>query len=1033
MALVGFGFAIDAQTVQGLIAGRVSDSRTGAAIAEATVSFSHSSTNFSGQVAVSPDGYYALVLLPPGEYQLRVEANLYQAQEIQKLELPVAGRLDIDFRLRLRSDVFEAAKSRAGTLPAPEDLAVTLFGPDLDQAKSSTASPPRSFPGRLEATLSDVMDPRRLRELPLAGRDVYSLLVTQPAVASDAGTSRGLGLSVNGQRASSSNFLLDGVENNDTLTTGPSTGPVPEFMQEYRVSTNNFSAEFGRTSGYVANAVTRAGGNSWHGLGYFNLKNEAFNANTFQRNAGGRSRLPLKELQGGGQVGGPLVRNRLFGSLAMERLRFRGDTTEEEYLLPTDIFDTFTEATSIAERLFHQFPAVARPQSRVLPILPVSLRPPVGLDRWTGMGRIDWVAGVHRVGARYALTDLTNPFFIWTPYPDFVSTLAQRTQNLALRLESMLAPGRANEFRFSWTGSSLAWDRPHPEIPTLLDQNSHTTLPGSFALYAYENRAAMLELGDSFLMVRDRHLAKFGGGFFWRNPNGVLTAGRDGMFAFADLLDYTVDKPSSLLVGLSRQSLPQFQIPDYRRQWKQSQFYLYAQDTWRITRSLVANYGVRYDSLGAPVTSGDTLVRLGAGSSFTERIAGAALDFAGPGTPVYAADRNDVQARAGLTWSPGSSGRWLLRGAYGIFQDRPFDNLWQNIRNNAIVLPTLAIDAPEFGGYNYLAPIASQLAGLQGQRFAGTFPSLTLIDPGLRNGYVQTFFAGGQWIPKSSLTVEMNGSGSLGRKLITTDIVNRGFRDNPALPEIAWRSSQGSSNYYALQTVARYRHRHGYAQGSYTWSHAIDNQSEPLQGDFFDLRFTELVTRVTDRPHARFAIPYGSSFDRGNADFDQRHNLVFLSLWEWRGFRLSQIAAFRSGFPYTVTTGSFNRADLIANPYLSAPVDGGERLLDPTAFREPAGALGNTGRNAFRGPGLWNIDLSIAKTLAYRERWRFTLRADAYNVFNHANLNNPQSALGLDDFGIALYGRRSKDAAFPGLAPFTETPRIVQLMLRVEF
>jgi hypothetical protein len=649
------------------------------------------------------------------------------------------------------------------------------------------------------------------------------------------------------------------------------------------------------------------------------------------------------------------------------------------------------------------------------------------------MGRVDWVAGAHRVGGRYALTDLTNPSFIWTPYPDFVSTLSQRTQNLALRVESMLAPGRANEFRFSWTNSNLAWDRPHPEIPTLLDQNSHTTLPGSFALYAFQNRATMLEAGDSFLIVRDRHMPKFGGGFFWRNPNGVLTAGRDGMFAFADLLDYTIDKPSSLLVALSRQSLPQFQIPDYRREWRQSQFYLYAQDTWRISPSLVANYGIRYDSLGAPATSGDTLVRLGTGTSFAERIAGATLEFAGEGTSIYAADRNDLQGRAGLTWSPGGTGRWLLRGAYGIFQDRPFDNLWQNVRNNALLLPTLAVPAPESGGYNYLEPLQSQLTRLQGQTFAGAFPSLTLVDPALRNGYVQTFFSGGQWAPRPSLTLELNGSGSLGRKLITTDIVNRLFRDNPALPEIAWRSSQGSSNYYALQTVARYRHRHGYAQGAYTWSHAIDNQSEPLQGDYFDLRFTELAAGVTDRPHARFVVPYGSSFDRGNADFDQRHNLVFFSIWEWRGFRLSQIAAFRSGFPYTVTTGDVNRADLIGDPYTSGSVDGGERLLNPTAFRAPASGVGNTGRNAFPGPGLWNIDLSVAKTFAYQERWRFTIRADAYNVFNHANLNSPQSSLGLADFGIALYGRRSKDSAFPGLAPFTETSRILQLMLRVEF
>src|SRR5687768_7206385 len=120
--------------------------------------------------------------------------------------------------------------------------------------------------------------------LPLAGRDTYTMLVTQPGVTSDAATARGLGLSVNGQRPSASNFLLDGLENNNYLSSGPLTAAVPEFVQEYRISTNNYSAQYGRTSGFLANAMTRSGSNAFHGFGYLYFKNEALNANDFQRN-----------------------------------------------------------------------------------------------------------------------------------------------------------------------------------------------------------------------------------------------------------------------------------------------------------------------------------------------------------------------------------------------------------------------------------------------------------------------------------------------------------------------------------------------------------------------------------------------------------------------------------------------------------------------------------------------------------------------------------------------------------------------------
>jgi hypothetical protein len=112
-------------------------------------------------------------------------------------------------------------------------------------------------------------------------------------------------------------------------------------------------------------------------------------------------------------------------------------------------------------------------------------------------------------------------------------------------------------------------------------------------------------------------------------------------------------------------------------------------------------------------------------------------------------------------------------------------------------------------------------------------------------------------------------------------------------------------------------------------------------------------------------------------------------------------------------------------------------LLNASAFAAPGpNLIGNSGRNAFSGPGLFNTDASISRAFLFptlRESLRLTVRADFYNVFNHANLNNPESGLGASDFGVALYGRREANSGFPLLAPLNETARQTQLLLRIEF
>jgi hypothetical protein len=251
---------------------------------------------------------------------------------------------------------------------------------------------------------------------------------------------------------------------------------------------------------------------------------------------------------------------------------------------------------------------------------------------------------------------------------------------------------------------------------------------------------------------------------------------------------------------------------------------------------------------------------------------------------------------------------------------------------------------------------------------------------------------------------------------------------------------------------------------AYTWSHAIDHQSDALAGDYFDLLFTRVGSESARSEYATFSTQFDMRGDRGSADFDQRHNLVFFSIWDlprvfdgrklgyvFRDWRFSQLAAFRSGFPFSVrqsVTDAVNaislfnaRADVVdpahvmLDPRAGAP--GGERIVNPAAFAvAPSWRQGNSGRNAFRGPGFFSVDISLARYFSLPwlgEAGRLGLRADAFNLLNHSNLGNPQPLIEQPDFGVARYGRQGLSNGFPAVSPLNETARQIQLMLRLEF
>jgi len=1034
-ALVPCGTGVFAQTTQGLIAGRIVDVRSNGGIAAAAITCSSLATNTNAAALTDDAGYYALPLLPPGLYRLRVDSHGFQGQEAQELELLVAGRLQVDFQLRPLSDIWEAGQFRNYVVPGNRTI-VTYFGPDLDETHTALLDPDRARQGTLEATVSSVIDPLQLDNLPLAGRDVYNLLVIQAAVTSDGGTSRGLGLSISGQRPTASNFLLDGVENNNYLVTGPLVTVAPEAVQEYRVSTVDYSAEYGRTAGFLANAVTRAGGNSWHGAGYFYLQNEALDADTFRRNFNGEPRKRDRQFQPGVQVGGPILHDRLFVSGSYEYFHGVSQTDlDQTVTLPSGNLVSFLPANSEARDLLTRFPTPAPSAAGCSAttlnacVVTVTVREPETLDRSLGLLRLDYISpsGRQRIFGRVNINRVTRPDFIWSPYRQFVSPLKDPAYSGVVSDVFALSPRLTNEGKASFSSDGLHWDRANAQIPGLLTRfGAAVTLPGPYRqIYPFRNQTKNVEALDNLVWTSGRHILKVGGGALLRGIDGALSPQQAGIYGFNTLASFAQDSPANVQASLLRGPVgaaANLATPDFSRRYRYNQYFAFVQDTYQALPRLTLNYGLRYEDFGAPVNVGSTKDVM-----FSNGV----LVFPGSGNqPLFSRDNRDLGVRLGASFSPTQS--LVVRAGYGIFYDRPFDNLWQTVRNNAIFF---SLNSLPGNLQNYLGTPARQaLALLSPPRATGTAPNITYFQNGLRNGYAQNMFVGVQQRLAGHFTIEVNGLSSLGRELLTND-----FPGRPVFSNVVYRGNQGISDYYALAATARYQKENLLLQMSYTWSHSIDNQSDALGLELFDFGFSS-----AHQVSPGFLNPGDSRGDRGNSDFDQRQNLVFAAVYKlpgmFRGWTVASLGAFRTGFPFSVYGSTLaNRAYVLdpRNTLLAQPVaqDGGLLLLNKAAFGLTGGGS-VSGRNAFRGPGFYNVDLSLARNFRLPrtpESVLLGLRVDAYNILNHANLDNPDNILADGGFGVASYGRLGTQATFPTQTPLGDIARQVQLSVRLIF
>ena len=395
-------------------------------------------------------------------------------------------------------------------------------------------------------------------------------------------------------------------------------------------------------------------------------------------------------------------------------------------------------------------------------------------------------------------------------------------------------------------------------------------------------------------------------------PNRHSPKESDGSYQFDTLQDFVNNSPAYLYAAYDRTGVGIEPVP-YNRSYQSWQFDVFAQDDFRATPRLTFSYGIRYDRFGAPVNVGpakDSLLALGPGSNFIQRLQGLNYQPITTGNePLFNTDNGNVGPRFGVSYDAGGTGQTIVRGSYGIFYDRPFDNLWQIVSLNSQIAGVWSFNGP----VTALTPpltVAAEGTLLQSSQYH----TPQLFQPDLRNPMIQSAFVGIQQKLTDGILLEVNALTSLGRRLWTTDDVNRfdsvipnqanpngRYNTNPEFADIDYLGNQGASDYTAFTSALRFHRRRLNGQISYTLSHSIDNQSDPLAGIFEDYNQAGIANKP-DSPIVRPASHASSTAAQivGIPIFDQRRNLVFFAVYSLptkllRGWEMSGLGAIRSG------------------------------------------------------------------------------------------------------------------------------------------
>ncbi len=1047
----------------GQVNGIVTDT-SGGVLPGVTIEATNTGTGAVRTAVTGADGLYTIPLLQPGIYDVRATLSGFRVALQEGVRVTVTETSRVAFQLEV------GQISETITVVAQATLVETA-----------------------NATRGIVIDEQQVVDLPLNGRNFTQLGTLIPGVVApptglggqggDA-TPGGFGnvtggFNVNGMRNQSNNFLLDGATNNDTFNTGFVLRPPPDAIQEFKILTHAFGAEYGRNAGSVVNVVTKSGTNTFSGAAWEFNRDDALQARNFFA-PGNQPKPELKQNQFGAALGGPVVKNRLFGFGYYEGFRNDAGITNNVLVLSEAQRAGTFGATAIRDPLTGlPFPNNTIPAGRISPIatrlltefvpLPNSagnryiISPTVNDVRDQFGARFDYqVSEKQSVLLRYMRSDTerTTPRVIAAVDQKALATL----QDAMVSHNYVVASNLITQTRFSINRISA-----NPAVTSGLNPRDYginfantnplaAGLPsiavqgffggGTSALgdpqQPFVNRVNHVwQAASDVTWIAGRHSLKFGVDVrreamniaFINRPNGDLAF--NGSLSGNAAADFLLGLPS-----LARATTTQAIQDGYG--WL---FAGYVQDDFRLTPQLTINLGLRYELPTPFIDKNDAITGFRTGQQSTVYPnAPAGLVYAGDsGVPrgIVPTDKNNFAPRVSVAWDPFGDGTTSVRGAFGVFYDALAGqgDFFQSGVLSPPFTPLVELNTP------IPITLADPLAAVAGP--PNPFPAnLTIIGWGdqFKSPYAYHFNVGVQRQIAGKIGAEVAYVGSRGYNLpmfleinpgvYTPGQTARGSRLMPAYALVRPTFSVAQSWFDSLQTSVRLLPTRGFNMlASYTLGKASDHVSGLNIGG-------ESRPVLSVRQGDEASIDAALAAEKGPALFDARHRFVLSFGYELPrfedqpaalraiagGWQLNGIYQAQTGFPFSVNYGGVldiryqtQRPDVTCDPNNGPKTTA--QWFDTSCFVGRSLAAsgerpGNAGRNSVRGPGFQRTDLSIFKNFDFAGRHRVQARVEAFNVWNQARFSNPSGT-----FGTAPFGQITS----------AEDGRIIQLALKYSF
>jgi len=935
-----------AQVAGGTLSGTITDA-SGAVVPNAAVVIKNSATGITKTITTNAEGFYTAPNLLPGNYEVAVSATGFNT-EIQKGIMINVGSQPI-FNLVLE------------------------IGVVVNRVEVNTDAPTVQL---TSSEISATVNATTVRELPLNGRSWTDLAALQPGVStiqnqpsfssgSDRGN-RGFGqqLTISGARPQQNNYRLDGVSLNDYANGAPGSvlgGNLGvDAIQEFSVLTSNYSAEYGKTSGGVVNAVTRSGTNGFHGSGYEFLRNSALDARNFFEDPA-KPKALFRRNQFGGTIGGPIVKNRTFFFADYEGIRQSKGIANVSAVPSLDARNGILGGVPLSG-------GVDPMAQKYLSLYPLANPSNCGADVCQFTYSAQQVVTENFVTTRidHKFSDKDGVFGTYmydkTPYtsPDPFGNVQLYTssarQIVAAEETHAFSSNFVNAVRFGYNHEYVNNNDSVKALNPVAADTSLGSFAGRYAAVVNITGLATMTGGlgglptnqydwnslqwyDDAFWTKGKHSVKFGVAAERMLFQIVAHSDPDGVWNFKNLKAFLTNNPGKFGGGIPASLTP--------RDLRQSIFGAYVQDDWRFQPNLTLNLGLRYEMSTVPTEISGKLVNL---RNIRDPLPVCGVQVAGcasVGPFFYNPTLRNFEPRVGFSWDPFSNGKMAVRGGAGLFDVLPLPYQFiietdqaspflQYVSNNYptggapngkfFVVPPSDINANKLRSTyvesnpkrNYVAQwnlnlqyqLTSNLAamiayvGSRGIHQPFRVDEADAVMPMKTSaGYLwpQVDIQGNTYVPNLCNSTDPNAPSDPG-SCAPPNLIN------PAFGSIRATFYEGRSYFNALEFQLAKRMSHGFqVQGAFTWGNSVDTSSATLAGDAFGNSISSLNW-------------FAPTLSRGLSDFNVGRTLVVNGTWEvptpksfsgparWLadGWQLGLIFTAGDGVPATATWGTGN-------------------------------------------------------------------------------------------------------------------------------